>query len=110
MKLVIKARREAPAYLVLNGCCVVLSQTGMLCAVDNFDDKYFQDITTTHRFVVVRAEDPPVNFPGELIGRIVGVKFKRRDLPLAQISLAYTDLKPKLTDQLIEYVEGLAQS
>lgn len=108
IKLIVKASREAPAYAVFNGCAVVLSQTGMLCAIDNFEEKFFNDITTTNRFVVSRAFDPPVSFPGELIGRIVGVKFKKTDLPLAQISIAFQDIKPALNEQLAEYIEVIS--
>ena len=106
--LTIKAARHAPTYCTLNGSCVVLSESGMLALVDNFQEHYFQDITSTYRYVEITSGGPP-GLPPLLTGRVVGVRFRPDELPRCRIGVGFEDLGAPVAENLRKYIEERMQ-
>ncbi|MFC1601516.1 hypothetical protein ACFL34_04125 [Candidatus Sumerlaeota bacterium] len=104
-----RASRESPVYCTLNGCCVVLSEHGVLCLVDNFEEELFPSLTTQQRFVVVCATNPPAMFPSEVYTRLVGIKYKKEQLPLCQVTLSLRESLPAMQEQVKEYIQFLTE-
>ena len=104
VKLVIKEALKAPPFCVLNGAILMLSANHLHCLVDNFDEKYFEPLTTKHRFALLRATIPLDDFPSEIFAKLVGINYKPEQLPLCQLALSTKHVPEDTRAQLDNFI------
>jgi len=104
-ELTVKATRYSPTYCVLHGRFVVLSESGCLVLIEDFNESYFDEVTSTHRYVEIVVTKPDKDFPSRLTGRIVGVTFRPEQLPKCRIGLAFENLSEKVIEALRQYIQ-----
>jgi len=104
IELTVKATRLSPPYCVLHGKMVVLSESGMLAIVEDFSESYFQDITTAYRHVEITLQRQIPGFPTRLTGRIVGVRFRRTELPKCRLGIGFSGLSDETIEMLRKHI------
>ena len=104
VELTVKATRYSPSYCVLHGELVVLSESGALVVVEDFQEKYFQDVTTTYRYVELAAARAIPTFPSMLTGRVVGVRFRPDELPKSRVGIAFEGLSDEMAEALESHI------
>jgi hypothetical protein len=104
VELNVKATRYSPAYCTLHGNMLVLSQSGTLAVVKDFKEDYFKDITSTHRQVELATAKPVEDFPPQLTGRIVGVRFRPDELPQCRIGIGFEELSDDAVEALRQHI------
>ena len=108
VELTVKASRYSPAYCVLHGRCAMISASGMLAVVEDFQEAYFQDITSAYRFVDVTAAQKVESLPVSVTGRIVGVRYRAGELPQCRIGIAFEGLTQDANDMIGRYIHDQA--
>jgi hypothetical protein len=104
VELTVKATRYSPAYCQLHGNLVVLSLSGTLAVVTDFQEAFFKDITSTYRQVEIATAKPVESFPPQLSGRIVGVRFRPDELPQCRIGIGFEDLSEEASEALRAHI------
>jgi len=104
VELTVKATRYSPAYCALHGNLVVLSESGTLAVINNFEEAYFKDITSTYRHVELTTVKPVETFPPQLTGRIVGGKCRPDELPRCRIGVAFDELSEETLETLRQHI------
>ncbi len=100
--------RASPADLarfVFHGQCRVLSASGALIVVDDFQESCFQEVTTTHRHAEIALERRPEFLPPILVGKIVAVRYRPDTLPQCNIGVAFVGLSADIQGRIREYIE-----
>jgi hypothetical protein len=105
IELRIRATPFSPMYCVLHGICPVLSESGMLAQASDFEERYFQDITSSYRHVEIAVMDRGQGLPALLTGRIVGVRYRPDELPVCRIGIGFEGLTDEAVEALHAYVQ-----
>lgn len=105
IELTVKENSHSPSYCVLHGQYVVLSESGTLIVVEDFRESYFQDITTTYRYVEAVLSDTVEGFPPVVTGNIVGVNFRHDELPRCRIGVGFEDLSDEANAAIRKHIE-----
>ena len=104
-ELTVRSTRYSPPYCVMHGHCVVLSESGTLVVVDDFEESYFQDITSTYRHGEITLTQAVQGLPSVLTGRIVGVTFRHNELPQCRIGIGFEGLSEDATAAIKRHIE-----
>jgi ribosomal protein L24E len=105
VELTVKASRYSPPYCVLHGQGVVVSETGMLVVVHDFQQSYFQDITSAYRYVEIATAKPVEGFPTSLTGRVCGVSYRPTELPRCRVGMAFEGVTTEVIEALRRYMQ-----
>lgn len=103
----IKESSDAPAHCTFSGSLVSISVNGGLCLIDNFEERYFPELSDTHREVVARPDQPPHGFPAELPARLVGIKYEKDTLPLCRFAISFKTTPADLKEQITAFIAKL---
>ncbi|MCX8038486.1 MAG: PilZ domain-containing protein [Candidatus Sumerlaeia bacterium] len=104
-RLTVRASPSDSPRFVFHGQCRVISASGALIVVDDFQESCFQEITTTHRHAEILMEHRLEFLPPTLVARIVAVRYRPETLPKCDIAVAFVGLSSDLQNRLREYIE-----
>ena len=103
----IKKAADALVHCTFSGNLVSLNNKGALCLIDNFKEKYFPELSDTHRVAVVHSLSPPADFPAEFTARIVGIKYEKNTLPLCSFAVSFKTTPNTQIVQIHAFIDKL---